>query len=227
MKAMILAAGRGERMGSLTIETPKPLIKVGGKCLIDYNIHRLIAAGINEIIINVCWLGDKIKAHLDNGDRFGVKITYLDEKNQMLGTGGGIANALDFFDEEPFWLVNADIYSNYQIPKNKYLEPNLFGHLVLVPNPKHNFSGDFFLEDGILSLKSGNRPFTYSGISLLSPRLFDNISEAVFPLEPLLEHAAQNGFLSAEFFDGFWTDVGSQERLNELKKMIHDYNNEK
>jgi len=220
MKGMILAAGRGERMGSLTINIPKPLIKVAGVTLIEHNIFRLKNAGITQIVINICWLGYKIQDYIGDGKKFGVKITYLDEKNHMLGTGGGIAKALNFFGKEPFWLVNADLYSTFQIPKKKYLKPNSFGHLVLVPNPKHHQSGDFFLREDLLSVKSGNRPYTYSGISLLSPRLFDNIKDTVFPLEPLLEFAAQNGYLTGEFYEGLWTDVGTKERLLELTKFL-------
>ena len=220
MKAMILAAGRGERMGSLTTNIPKPLIKVAGIALIEHNIIRLKNAGITEIVINICWLGHKIQNHIGDGKKLGVNITYLDEKDHMLGTGGGIAKAIKFFRKEPFWLVNADLYTTFQIPKKKYLKPNSFGHLILVPNPKHHPSGDFFLKEGFLSVKSGNRPYTYSGISLLSPKLFDDVKDTVFPLEPILELAAQNGYLTGEFYEGLWTDVGTKARLLELTKFL-------
>jgi len=221
MKAMILAAGRGSRMGNLTINVPKPLTKVGQSTLIEHNILRLKKAGIVDICINISYLGNQIKEYLKNGKNLGVNITYRDEKEDMLGTGGGILNALDFLGEDPFWLVNADLYSDYNIPSNLKLKPGFLAHLILVPNPEHNEDGDFFLNNNnIVYVGDDKKPFTYSGISLLSPKLFNDIEKKKFPLEPLLEENAGVGFVSGEFYSGLWSDIGTQGRLNSIESII-------
>jgi len=213
MKAMILAAGRGSRMGSLTENIPKPLTKIGDLTLIEHNILRLKKSGITNICINISYLGDQIKEYLKTGKDLGVNITYMDEKNNMLGTGGGILNAIPFLGDDPFWLVNADLYSDFQIPKDFILKPSFLAHLILVPNPKHNSDGDFFLKNNIVSHGSQMRPYTYSGISYLSPKLFENKNKKNFPLEPILEENADAGNISGEFYDGLWNDIGTKERL--------------
>lgn len=220
MKAMILAAGRGSRMGNLTINVPKPLTKVGQSTLIEHNILRLKNAEIVDICINVSYLGNQIKEYLKNGKHLGVNITYLDEKEDMLGTGGGILNALDFLGEDPFWLVNADLYSDYNIPKDLVLEPGFLAHLILVPNPKHNGDGDFYLKNNIVSVGDGKKPNTYSGISLLSAKLFNGIKKKKFPLEPLLEKNAEAGLISGEFYSGLWSDIGTRKRLYSIESII-------
>ena len=138
----------------------------------------------------------------------------------MLGTGGGILNALDFLGEDPFWLVNSDLYSDYNIPLDLILEPGFLAHLILVPNPEHNDDGDFFLKNNIVSVGDGKKPNTYSGISLLSPKLFNGIKEKKFALEPLLEKNAEAGFVSGEFYSGLWSDIGTKKRLNSIKSSI-------
>lgn len=223
MKAMILAAGRGSRMGDLTNDIPKPLTKIGKLTLIEHNILRLKNSGIYEICINVSYLGNKIKEYLKSGNHLGVNIHYLDETKQMLGTGGGILNALNFLGDDPFWLVNADLYSDYEIPNKKKLKPSLEGHLILVPNPPHNSDGDFCLEGDNVYLSHEKNFYTYSGISLLSPKLFKNIRKKIFSLEPLLESKADDRCLSGEFYDGFWLDVGTKERLNFIHQKINNH----
>lgn len=220
MKAMILAAGRGERMGSLTDNMPKPLVKVNGLRLIEYNLNMISRAGISDVVINICWHGDQIIDQIGNGKEYGLNIIYIDEKDKMLGTGGGILNALPILGESPFWLINSDIFTDYEININKTLDANKLGHLILVPNPKHNSDGDFFLEDNSIKYKDKNRPYTYSGMSILSSKLFKECHQEIFPLEPLLESAASLDLLSGEFFDGFWLDIGTVERKKELEAIL-------
>ncbi len=220
MKGMILAAGRGSRMGSLTENIPKPLTRVGEITLIEHNIMRLKNSGILEICINISYLGNKILEHLDNGNHLGVNITYFEESKEMLGTGGGILNALNFLGEDPFWLVNADLYSDFKIPINKKLKHGTQGHLILVENPPHNSDGDFALKENTLTFYFGKKPYTYSGISLLSPEIFTDINKKIFPLEPLLELKAKNSNLSGEIFNGIWCDVGTKDRLEAIRKII-------
>jgi len=219
MKAMILAAGRGERMGSLTSKSPKPLIQVNGVSLIERNIKHISEAGIKDIVININWLGDQILEALGTGERLGVKITYMDERKELLGTGGGILNSLSILGENPFWLINADVFSSYKIDIRKTLHKDSFGHLILVPNPKHNSRGDFFLEKGKIRYMEGLKPYTYSGISLLSDKLFKKYNKKIFPLEPLLIEASLSSKLTGELFNGLWIDVGTQERLNKAENL--------
>ena len=216
MKAMILAAGRGERMGELTQNIPKPLINVGNTTLLEHNLCRIKDAGINDVVINISWLGKKISDYLENLD-LDLNLTILDESNKMLGTGGGIKNALPYLGSDPFYLVNADVYSDYKIDIAKCLLPNTLGHLVLVSNPKHHVRGDFCLNDGFLSVDVVPRPLTFSGISLLSPNLLDKYIDDIFPLEPVLEKAASKGHLTGEVYNGLWIDVGNLERLNRVE----------
>ena len=224
MKAMILAAGRGERMGSITEKTPKPLTKINGTTLIEFNIARLRDAGIDDIVINVSWLGNQIKSFLGDGSDFGVSLTYCDESETMLGTGGGIYNALKYLGENPFWLVNADLFSDFQIDPSKNLKKNVLAHLILVDNPKHHLSGDFFLEDGQVISSIGQKPYTYSGMSIISPLLFKECVDEIFPLEPILEDYASRGNITGELHNGIWTDVGTQDRLLALEKYLNEKN---
>ena len=205
MKAMILAAGKGSRMGSLTLHTPKPLTLLAGKTLIEHHLIRFKNASITEIYINISYHGDKIKSYLGDGKKYGVNITYLDESNLMLGTGGGILNALPLLGENPFWLINADVFTDFEIRLDLELNRNFLGHLFLVPNPEHNSRGDFYLSDSLISYSQNNRPLTFSGISLLSPNLFDGVNEQS---------------LSGEVYEGYWSDIGSQDRLKQAEKYL-------
>ena len=217
MKAMILAAGRGQRMGELTNVTPKPLTKISDITLIEHNILRIKNSGIKEIVINVSWLGQQIIDYLGDGKSYGVDLIFSNEEENMLGTGGGILNAIELLGNNPFWLVNADLYSDYSINLNKKLENNDLAHLILVDNPKHHKAGDYFLKNNRVIHGKGIKPFTYSGMSLISPKLFENCKEKIFPLEPLLNEYASLNKISGEYFHGGWTDVGTKERLESIK----------
>jgi MurNAc alpha-1-phosphate uridylyltransferase len=215
---MILAAGRGERMGKLTQKNPKPLTKIGNITLLEHNLKRFKNAGINDIVINVSWLGQQIINYLDKLD-MGLNITILNESDNMLGTGGGIKNALNILGEDPFCLVNADVFSDFKINASKTLLPDTLGHLILVPNPPHHPKGDFCLKEEFLSSDSEKSANTFSGVSYLSPDLFANCINDVFPLEPVLQKAARDGLLTGEIHRGIWVDVGAPERLKLAKSI--------
>lgn len=217
---MILAAGRGERMGELTLKIPKPLTNLGNTTLLEHNLGRIQSAKIEEVIINVSWLGEKIIRYLDSLE-LKVNFKILDEGKNMLGTGGGVKNALHYLGNQPFYLMNADVFSDYKIDITKTLKPNALGHLIMVPNPNHHPDGDFNISDGLLIDGQGERSHTFSGISLLSPKLFCSSQNDVFALEPLLQKAARSGLLTGEVYEGLWIDVGSPERLRASEKILN------
>ena len=163
------------------------------------------------------WLGQQIIDYLGDGKSYGVDLIFSNEEENMLGTGGGILNAIELLGNNPFWLVNADLYSDYSINLNKKLENNDLAHLILVDNPKHHKAGDYFLKNNRVIYGKGIKPFTYSGMSLISPKLFENCKEKIFPLEPLLNEYASLNKISGEYFHGGWTDVGTKERLESIK----------
>jgi len=216
---MILAAGHGERMGEVTQKIPKPLTKVGHMTLLEHNLRRVKSAGIIDVVINVSWLGEKIAKYLEEID-LGLNVTILDEGDNMLGTGGGIKKALSVLGKDPFYLVNADVFSDYKINRSKSLNPGVLGHLVLVPNPPHHQSGDFCLEGTYLNGGKDQHSNTFSGISLLSPDLLSECVGEIFPLEPILDKAAEKGLLTGEIHKGIWLDVGTPERLVEAERII-------
>jgi MurNAc alpha-1-phosphate uridylyltransferase len=207
MKAMILAAGKGERLRPLTLHTPKPLVPVAGVPLIEYHLRALAAAGVTEVVINHAWLGAQIEAHLGDGARFGVSIAYSPE-GEPLETGGGILRALPLLGDEPFILVNGDIFTDYPFVNLCRPLPGL-AHLVLLDNPAHHPQGDFtLLADGQLTDAQASQPsLTYSGIAVLSPRLFAGCEPGAFKLAPLLRHAMAQGLVSGERYAGNWIDV--------------------
>jgi len=213
MKALILAAGRGERMRPLTETIPKPLLHVGGLCLIEYHLHALARAGIHEIVINHSWLGQQIVDYLGNGQQYGVSIRYSAEGDTPLETAGGIIQALPLLGDTPFILVNADIWTDYDFAA---LPQALTGmaHLVLVDNPEHHREGDFALEADSLC-NQGNK-LTYSGIGVYSPQLFAGLPAGVRPLAPLLRAAIDRGEITGEWYRGQWWDIGTPERLRQL-----------
>ncbi len=215
MKAMILAAGRGERMRPLTDITPKPLLKAGGKTLIEYSIENLVTAGFTEIVINVAHLGRQIKDYCGNGERWGVSITYSDEGETALETAGGIAFALPLLGNKPFLVVNADIVCDFPLAKLRNQEVDQ-AHLVLIDNPPHHPQGDFALMANGLITGQGGEKLTFSGIGLYHPDLFQDIPSGPLKLRPLLDRAMQQGRISGEKFDGLWLDIGTPERLREL-----------
>ncbi|UQI30672.1 nucleotidyltransferase family protein [Pseudomonas bijieensis] len=219
MKAMILAAGKGERMRPLTLTTPKPLIRVGGIPLIEYHLRALARAGFTEIVINHAWLGQQIEDHLGDGSRFGVSIRFSPE-GEPLETGGGIFRALPLLGDEAFVVVNGDIWTDYDFSALRRPLKGL-AHLVLVDNPEHHPDGDFILADG--KVHDGQTPadnLTYSGIAVLHPRLFDGCTGGAFKLAPLLRAAMAEGRVSGEHLKGHWVDVGTHERLAQVETLI-------
>ncbi|WP_437880214.1 N-acetylmuramate alpha-1-phosphate uridylyltransferase MurU [Pseudomonas sp. LRF_L74] len=219
MKAMILAAGKGERLRPLTLHTPKPLVRAGGVPLIEYHIRALARAGFTELVINHAWLGQQIEDHLGDGSRLGVSIAYSPE-GEPLETGGGIFRALPLLGEEPFLVVNGDIWTDFDFGS---LNRPLAGlaHLLLVDNPAHHPRGDFSLLDGLVSeAQEGQETLTYSGISVLHPALFAGCADAAFKLAPLLRSAMARGLVSGERFSGRWVDVGTHERLAEVERLL-------
>lgn len=210
MRAMILAAGKGERMRPLTLHTPKPLIPVAGVPLIEYHLRALAQAGVTEVVINHAWLGDRIEAHLGDGARFGLQIVYSKE-SQPLETGGGIYQALPLLGADPFILVNGDVFTDYDFAVLQKPLQDL-AHLVLINNPEHHLEGDFSLEEGRV-LAPTTATLTYSGIAVLHPELFAGCQAGAFKLAPLLRQAIAQGQVSGEQFNGCWIDVGTPERL--------------
>ena len=218
MKAMILAAGRGERLRPLTDETPKPLLKVAGKSLIEYHLLNLADAGFKEIIINTAWLADQIHQQLGSGENYGVSIRYSDE-GEALETAGGIINALPLLGDEPFLVVNGDIWCDFDFSTLPDLKTSSQAHLLLVNNPEHNQNGDFSLEHGLIR-NSGEVMHTYSGIGIYSVDFFAEQQPGSVPLAPIIRNKCEDDFVSGQFYDGLWTDVGTLERLQELEKKL-------
>ena len=216
MKAMILAAGRGVRMRPLTDTTPKPLLPVGGKPLIAWQLEKLARAGFAEVVINHAHLGQLVEAALGDGSRFGLSIRYSAE-GEALETAGGIALALPLLGAEPFLVINADIYSDYDYSMLPgLLLADRLAHLVLVDNPPQHPRGDFALEAGRVR-EAGRRMLTFSGIGVYAPRLFGGIPPgAKVPLAPLLRKAMGADRVSGEHYRGRWHDVGTAERLQAL-----------
>lgn len=219
MKAMILAAGKGERMRPLTLTTPKPLVPAAGKPLIEYHLEALARAGITEVVINHAWLGQQIEDHLGDGSRYGLSIRYSSE-GEPLETGGGIFKALPLLGEAPFLLVNGDIWSDYDFARLLAPMPGL-AHLVLVDNPGHHGHGDFRLTDGhVRDGDEASGTLTFSGISVLDPALFAGCQPGAFKLAPLLRQAMAEGRVSGEHYRGHWIDVGTLERLADVERLI-------
>ncbi|WP_290647886.1 N-acetylmuramate alpha-1-phosphate uridylyltransferase MurU [Aquisalimonas sp.] len=218
MRAMILAAGRGERMRPLTDRTPKPLLEVGGAPLIDWHLRRLAAAGVREVVINLAWRGEQIATHVGDGSRWGLSVAYSREGAQGLETGGGIARALPLLGEYPFLVVNGDVWCALD-PAPLLTPPAGVAHLVLVPNPAHNPDGDFGLQDGCVVNQGGER-LTFSGIGVYRPALFHGHPGGAFRLAPLLRRAVTDGQVSGQAFRGGWCDVGTRERLTVLDRQL-------
>ena len=225
MRAMILAAGRGERMRPLTDFTPKPLLKVGGKPLIVWHIENLKNAGINEIVINHAHLGAQIEDTLGNGQTWGVSIEYSPEQ-VALETAGGIANALHLLvdntqDNQPFLVVNGDIYTNFNFASlQHFFQPNMLSHVVLVNNPPQHLKGDFALQGSVVK-NEGENMLTFSGLGMYRPSLFTHIvKNQPSKLAPILRNAIQESKVSGEYFAGEWHDIGTPERLHDLDQHL-------
>lgn len=213
MKAFILAAGRGERLRPLTDHTPKPLLRVRGQPLIEWHLHKLAAAGVREVVINLGWLGEKIETHLGDGARFGLRIAYSPEGWPALETGGGLHRALPLLGADPFLLVNGDVFTDLPFAPllTMGLQSGDLAHLVLVNNPQQHPQGDFALLDG--RVRDAAPRLTYSGIALLHPQLFAGCKAGAFPLAPLLKKAMASNQVGGQHHRGQWSDIGTPERL--------------
>ena len=224
MKAMVLAAGRGERLRPITDTTPKPLVPVAGKPLIVHHLEALARADIHDVVINLSWLPDRIRTALGDGARYGVRITYTDEGPVALETGGGIFNALPLLGSGPFIVVNGDTFTDIDFGALRAgaeadTRAGAMARLVLVPNPTQHPRGDFGLE-GDRVVQRDTARFTYSGIGVYRPELFEGCQPGRFPLLPLLERAIVAGRLRGQLYLGEWNDVGTPQRLAELDERV-------
>ena len=218
MRAMILAAGRGQRMRPLTDNTPKPLLKVGGKALIEWHIERLAKAGFKELVINHAYLGEQIEDALGDGARWDIEIHYSAEKI-ALETAGGIANALHLLGESPFLVVNGDVFTEINFSNLQLTDASL-AHLVLVSNPSQHPQGDFALNGREVKLQ-GKSMLTFSGVGVYHPDLFkDVVRGKPAKLAPLLKTAMERGLVSGEHYQGVWHDIGTPERLEKINTML-------
>ncbi|MBM4216238.1 MAG: nucleotidyltransferase family protein [Gammaproteobacteria bacterium] len=232
MKAMILAAGRGERMRPLTDERPKPLLDVGGRSLLEWHLAALARAGIRDVVINHAWLGERIVEALGDGHRHGVRLQYSAESEGALETAGGIIQALPMLGSDPFLVINGDIWTDFDFSRHTALDEQALGSLVLVPNPSQHPRGDFSLiaRDGsgfdILAdpprLEAEDAPprYTFSGIAVYRPEFFTGFPPGRRPLLPLLRAAAASGRLRGRLYQGLWFDIGTSERLRELDERL-------
>lgn len=219
MKAMILAAGRGERMGALTDRVPKPLLEVDGRPLIEHQIARLTAAGFRDLVVNLAWLGDMIAACLGDGSRFGVRIEYSREPEGALDTGGGIRRALPLLGAGRFVVVNSDVWCDY--PFETLRDAGAGGaHIVLVDNPSHHPDGDFGLAPDGRVVETDRNRLTFSGIGLYRPCLFAARARERFPLAAVLRDAIEASALTGEHHRGEWIDVGTAARLEALDRRL-------
>ncbi len=232
MKAMILAAGRGLRMGPLTDNKPKPLLEVAAKSLIAWHIEALAAAGLQDIVVNAAYLGDQLAAFCGDGSRWGVKIQ-MSMESAPLETAGGIIHALPLLGDEPFVVLNGDIFTDFPLQRLREVVPTDNGaHIVLVTNPEHHPTGDFgLMQNRVLHKHDAlQESFTYSGIGVFQPRFFTEIDEIDYEtntsgavklaLRPLLDRTISSGGLTAERWSGRWFDIGTPERLAQLDWLL-------
>jgi len=231
MRALIFAAGKGERMRPLTEHTPKPLLLVGGKPLIVWHLEKLAAVGVREVVINTAWLADRFAPVLGNGSRWGLQLHYSFEGAEPLETGGGMLHALAKLGDAPFLAVNGDIWTDADFSRLPR-EPKGLAHLLLVDNPAHNPRGDFALADDGQVHSDGERRLTFAGVGVYRPALLDDWRAVIgdvagteeipprFKLTPLLRAAMRAGKITGEQHRGRWTDVGTPERLAELDRQL-------
>jgi N-acetyl-alpha-D-muramate 1-phosphate uridylyltransferase len=212
--AMILAAGLGQRMGELTQDVPKPLLKLKGFALIEYLLWALSRAGITQVVINVHYHAQKIVRFIGDGRAYGLQVQYSIEEDHLLGTGGGVMKALPLLQGEPFVLVSGDIFTNFDFSQLSALDDGVLGHLVLVNNPEYKSEGDFSISGGRVGV-DGLR-FTYANIGVFSPELFSSVEPGCFPLAPVLYSASQSQQITGEFFNGLWFNVGTPQILESL-----------
>ena len=211
MRAMILAAGRGERLRPLTDTTPKPLLDIDGRPMIEHHLEKLAVAGFREVVINLAHLGDMIRDRLGSGSKWSLNIHYSEEPEGALDTGGGIYQALPMLGDSPFAVINGDVFSQYPMSRLRAIKCD-HAHLVLVPNPPHNPEGDFVLQGGYVS-PEGQPRFTFSGISVYHPRFFKDAPGGKFSVVPMLRAAASLQKVTGEVYRGAWHDIGTIERL--------------
>lgn len=216
MIAMLLAAGRGERLRPLTDTTPKPLIEVRGQSLIERHLSALGEAGIREVVINLGWLGAQIQQRIGDGSAYGLRVRYSDEGDNVLDSGGGVFRALPMLGDKPFLVVNADIFTDIVVPEVALIDA-CDGHIVLVRTPDYRSHGDFDLADGKVS--NGREPsLTYSGIAVYRPEFFEKCEPGRFSIVPMWRDAADAGRLQGSLYEGTWADIGTVDRLNEINK---------
>ncbi|GHH48167.1 MULTISPECIES: N-acetylmuramate alpha-1-phosphate uridylyltransferase MurU [Gammaproteobacteria] len=234
MKALIFAAGLGERMRPLTDRTPKPLLAAGGEPLIAWHLHRLAALGVREVVVNTSWLAERFPEMLGDGSRFGLRLHYSFEGPVPLETGGGMLHALPLLGDAPFIAINGDVWSDFDLARLPRA-PHGDAHLVLVDNPDHHPAGDFrLLDDGrVCDREAGHPALTFAGIGVYRPGLLDRWRDAIgaapgadatpprFKLAPLLRAAMQAGRVTGERHRGQWTDVGTPERLAQLDRQLN------
>ena len=218
MKAMVLAAGRGERMRPITDTVPKPLVRVGGRPLIAWHLAALARAGVREVVINLSWLGEQLRAALGTGADFGLRITYSEEGPVPLETGGGIFRALPLLGPEPFLVLSGDIWTDIDLG-GVQLEPEAHAHLVLIPNPPHHPRGDFGLEGNVVVQRDSER-LTYANVGIYRPEFFAGCAAGRFPLLEPLNRAIAARLVRGEVHRGAWSDVGTPERLAQLEARL-------
>ncbi len=217
MKAMLLAAGRGRRLRPLTDQLPKSLVAVGGRALIDWHLLALARAGFEAVVINLAWHGEKIRAHVGDGHDFGIPVSYSDEGDHALDTGGGIHNALPLLGAAPFAVINADVFTDYPLESLLRHRPEA-AHLVFVPNPVHNPDGDFALASGQVR-PDGDPRYTFAGIGVYNASLFPSRAPGQYRLTEVLAPAMAEGRVTGELYEGLWIDVGTPERLDQARQM--------
>ncbi|MTJ01838.1 N-acetylmuramate alpha-1-phosphate uridylyltransferase MurU [Idiomarina piscisalsi] len=220
MKAMILAAGRGQRMRPLTDNQPKPLLSVAGKPLLAYHLEKLASAGVREVVINHAWKGEQIEQFVGDGSEWELQVSFSPEPEGGLETAGGVIQALPLLGDEPFWVINGDIWTDWdysELPKS--LPDDMLAHLVMVDNPPHNADGDFVVKDGYLTEKTQDSK-TFAGIGLYRKNLLEPYPEGKHPLKPFFEKAMAERKILASVMDGLWTDVGTPERLEQLNQQV-------
>jgi len=223
MRAMILAAGRGSRMRPLTDNQPKPLLPVAGKPLLGYHLEKLANAGVNEVVINHAWHGEQIEDFVGDGSQWGLQVSFSAEPEGGLETAGGIIKALPLLGDDPFWVINGDIWTDWDyrdLPTD--LEKGLLGHLIMVDNPIHHSNGDFAIENGLLvnGENENDARKTISGVGLYRKELLAPYPEGKRALKPFFDRAINKKQLAASHQDGFWTDVGTPERLHQVNQRL-------
>lgn len=214
MIAMILAAGRGERLRPVTDSVPKSLVEINGQTLLERHLRLLATGGVETVVINLGWLGEQITEHVGSGEDFGLNVVYSQEGDNVLETGGGIHRALPMLGADPFLVINADIYTDMPLPQVQLGDDDMV-HLVCVPVPEDKSSGDFAIEDGRIR-NDGNPMFTFSGVSIYRPEFFADRTPGRFSVVPMLRSAVDADKVSGSIYAGLWRDVGTPERLAEL-----------